>query len=68
MAEGKAHGSDATFDNFEKTGLQMSVPTPTGPMLRKRFAILTSRVVEKQLSEDGTVKLLVRLKCDSLFV
>lgn len=38
----------------------MSAPAPTGAMLRRKFAVLTSTVVETQRSEDGTVKLLVR--------
>lgn len=59
LAEGKAYGSDANFENFEKTDYHMNTPAQTGRMLREKFAILTSTVVEKQVSEDGTVKLLV---------
>ncbi|CAM9237946.1 unnamed protein product, partial [Pylaiella littoralis] len=62
LSEGKKHGSDATFDGFEDNRFHMNAPAPTGPMLRKKFAVLTSTVVETQRSEDGTVKLLVRLQ------
>lgn len=60
LAEGKAHGSEATFDGFEAFDFHLNAPTPTGPLLRRKFAVLTSTVVETQRSEDGTVKLLVR--------
>lgn len=60
LTEGRVHGSEATFANFERAEFHMNAPAPTGPLLRKKFAILTSTVVEKQLSEDGTVKLLVK--------
>lgn len=60
LSEGKAHGSDATFNGFEDNKFHMNAPAPTGPLLRKKFAVLTSTVVETQRSEDGTVKLLVR--------
>lgn len=60
LSEGKAHGSDANFDGFEDANFHMNAPAPTGPLLRRRFAVLTSSVVETQRSEDGTVKLLVR--------
>lgn len=59
LSEGKLHGSDATFDGFEDSKFYMSAPAPTGPLLRRKFAVLTSTVVETQRSEDGTVKLLV---------
>ncbi|CBJ29779.1 conserved unknown protein [Ectocarpus siliculosus] len=62
LSEGKLHGSDATFDGFEDGKFYMSAPAPTGPLLRRKFAVLTSTVVETQRSEDGTVKLLVRLQ------
>ncbi|CAM9147166.1 unnamed protein product [Ectocarpus fasciculatus] len=62
LSEGKLHGSDATFDGFEDSKFYMSAPAPTGPLLRRKFAVLTSTVVETQRSEDGTVKLLVRLQ------
>lgn len=61
LSEGKAHGSEATFDEFEDNSFHMNAPAPTGPLLRNKFAVLTSTVVETQRSEDGTVKLLVRL-------
>lgn len=57
---GKEHGSDATFDGFESAEFHMNAPATVGPLLRRKFAVLTSRVVETQHSEDGTVKLLVR--------
>lgn len=60
LAKGKAHGSEATFDGFEAYDYHMNAPAPTGPLLRRKFAVLTSTVVETQRSEDGTVKLLVR--------
>lgn len=60
LTEGKAHGTDANFDGFETADFYMNAPAPTGPMLRRKFAILTSSVMETQHSEDGTVKLLVR--------
>eukprot|EP00903_Cladosiphon_okamuranus_P010766 g10172.t1 len=62
LSEGKTHGSDATFDGFEDNKFHMNAPAPTGPLLREKFAVLTSTVVETQRSEDGTVKLLVRLQ------
>ncbi|CAN0443883.1 unnamed protein product, partial [Laminaria digitata] len=62
LAEGKAHGSEASFDGFEGFDFHLNAPTPTGPLLRRKFAVLTSTVVETQRSEDGTVKLLVRLQ------
>ncbi|CAM9704261.1 unnamed protein product [Ectocarpus sp. 4 AP-2014] len=62
LSEGKLHGSGATFDGFEDSKFYMSAPAPTGPLLRRKFAVLTSTVVETQRSEDGTVKLLVRLQ------
>lgn len=60
LSEGKEHGSAATFDGFEDNKFHMNAPAPTGPLLRSKFAVLTSTVVETQRSEDGTVKLLVR--------
>lgn len=63
LSEGKKHGSDATFDAFEDNKHHMNAPAPTGPLLRRKFAVLTSTVVETQRSEDGTVKLLVRFRC-----
>lgn len=60
LSEGKAHGSEATFDGFEDAEFHTNAPLSTGPMLRRKFAVLTSKVVETQRSEDGTVKLLVR--------
>ena len=60
LSEGKARGSDATFDGFEDNKFHQNAPAPTGPLLREKFAVLTSTVVETQRSEDGTVKLLVR--------
>lgn len=62
LSEGKKHGSDATFEGFEDNKFHMNAPAPTGPMLRRKFAVLTSSVVETQRSEDGTVKLLVRFR------
>ncbi|CAM9880906.1 unnamed protein product, partial [Hapterophycus canaliculatus] len=62
LSEGKKHGSEATFDGFEDNKFYMNAPAPTGPLLRRKFAVLTSTVVETQRSEDGTVKLLVRLQ------
>ncbi|CAM9633977.1 unnamed protein product [Choristocarpus tenellus] len=62
LKAGKKDGHNADFDGFEGSSFQASTPAHLTPLLNEKFGVLTSEVVETQMSEDGTVKLLVRLQ------
>ncbi|CAM9286101.1 unnamed protein product, partial [Discosporangium mesarthrocarpum] len=62
LSEGMRKGYSAGFEGFEGSPYHAYTPAHLTPLLHSKFEVLTSEVVEVKRSEDGTIKLLVRLQ------